>query len=72
MLVSIAVFVVYHLGFPEFRGVAVAGPIVAGVFFGTAYLTTRNPLVPILAHVAMHVAAVLHGPAGTAQLPPHY
>ena len=69
---SLVVFVVYHLGFPEFRGTAIAGPVVAGVLFGVAYLVARNPLVPIVAHVAMHVAAVLHGPAGTMQLPPHY
>jgi hypothetical protein len=72
MLVSVAVFVIYHLGFPEFRGVTLGGPIVAGFVFGAAYLASRNPLVPVLAHIAMHVAAVLHGPAGTAQLPPHY
>ena len=69
---SLLVFIAYHLGFPEFRGAAIAGPVVAGVLFGVAYLVARNPLVPIVAHVAMHVAAVLHGPAGTMQLPPHY
>jgi hypothetical protein len=72
MLASLVVFAVYHLGFPEFRGVALVAPVVAGLVFGAAYLATRNPLVPVLAHIAMHVAAVIHGPAGTAQLPPHY
>jgi len=72
LLASIGVFVVYHLGFAEFRGTAIGAPMVAGVVFGAAYLTSRNPLAPTLAHAAMHVAAVLHGPAGTAQLPPHY
>jgi membrane protease YdiL (CAAX protease family) len=66
------VFVVYHLGFPEFRGAAIFAPIVAGLVFGAAYLTSRNPVAPTLAHAAMHIAAVLHGPAGTVQLPPHY
>ena len=72
LLASIFVFVVYHLGFAEFRGVALVAPVVAGIVFGATYLACRNPLAPILAHAAMHVAAVLHGPAGTVQLPPHY
>lgn len=72
LLASIVVFIVYHLGFPEFRGSQIGAPVVAAVVFGASYLITRNPLAPILAHAAMHVAAVLHGPAGTVQLPPHY
>jgi len=72
LLASVGVFLVYHLGFAEFRSTAIAAPIVAGLIFGAAYLLSRNPLAPILAHAAMHIAAVLHGPAGTVQLPPHY
>lgn len=72
LLASCAVFFVYHLGFSEFRGAAIAGPLASGLLFGAAYLISRNPVVPVVAHVAMHVAAVLHGPAGTMQLPPHY
>ena len=72
LLASTVVFVAYHLGFPEFRGATLAAPIVAALVFGGAYLIARNPAAPILAHIAMHVAAVLHGPAGTVQLPPHY
>jgi membrane protease YdiL (CAAX protease family) len=69
---SIGVFIVYHLGFPEFRGPRLGAPVVAGIIFGAAYLIARNPLAPIVAHAAMHVVAVMHGPAGTLQLPPHY
>ncbi len=32
----------------------------------------RRPLPAVLARVAMHLAAVLHGMEGVAQLPPHY
>jgi hypothetical protein len=71
-LASIAVFVVYHLGFPEFHGPTMLAPVAAALVFGAAYLGSRNPLVPVVVHAAMHVAAVLHGPAGTLQLPPHY
>jgi membrane protease YdiL (CAAX protease family) len=69
---SMFVFIVYHLGFPEFRGTGLVAPVVASIVFGAAYLAARNPLAPIIAHAAMHVVAVLHGPAGTVQLPPHY
>jgi hypothetical protein len=36
-----------------------------------AYIASRNPLAAVLSHVAMHVAAVLHGIDSTVQLPPH-
>ena len=37
-----------------------------------ACLLTGNPLPAILAHVAMHLTAVLHGMESVVQLPPHY
>jgi len=36
------------------------------------YLITGNPLTPVLGHIAMHIAAVLHGINSVSQLPPHY
>lgn len=72
LFASLAVVLVYHFGFPEYRDAAIVGPILGGAAFGAAYLVSRNPLAPVVAHVVMHVAAVLHGPAGTTQLPPHY
>lgn len=68
---TVFVYAAYHLGFPEFRGPSLLGPLASAVILGVAYLASRNPLAPLVAHVAMHVAAVLHGPAGTLQLPPH-
>jgi hypothetical protein len=72
LLASVAVFAAYHVGFVEFVGPAMVWPLVAALLFGTAYAVCENPTAPVLAHAAMHVAAVLHGPAGTVQLPPHY
>jgi hypothetical protein len=69
---SIAVTAAYHLGFAEFRGLAVLGPILGNAVLTLAYLASSSPWSPILGHVAMHVAAVLHGIDGTTQLPPHY
>jgi hypothetical protein len=71
LLASVAVTAAYHLGYPEFRGPGLAGPIIGCGVMSLAYLVTRNPLAAILSHVAMHVAAVLHGIDTTVQLPPH-
>ena len=72
LLASLAVTAAYHLGFAEFRGLALIQPLVGNGVITLAYLLAGNPLAPILAHVMMHGAAVLHGMATTAQLPPHY
>lgn len=69
---SLAVTTAYHLGYAEFRGIQVAGPILGNAILTAAYLLTRNPLSTTLAHVAMHVASVLHGMETTIQFPPHY
>lgn len=71
LLASLIVIGAYHLGYPEFRGPQVL-MIIAGVGVQSlACLLTGSPLPAILGHVAMHVAAVLHGMESVAQLPPH-
>ena len=72
LLASLAVTVAYHLGYPEFQGVAVFGPMLGVGVMSVAYLLSRSPLAPVLSHIAMHVAAVLYGLATAIQLPPHY
>ena len=72
LLLSLAVTAAYHLGFPEFQGAHVAGPIIGNGVSSLAALVTANPLGALLSHLAMHVAAVLQGPGTTIQLPPHY
>jgi len=69
---SMAVTAAYHLGFAEFRGATLAGPLVGNALVTLAYLASGSLLAPLLAHVLMHGAAVLHGIATTFQLPPHY
>lgn len=69
---SLLVTAAYHAGFAEFRGSAMVQPLIGNAVVTLAYLLTGNPLAPWLAHVMMHGAAVLHGPATTVQLPPHY
>ena len=63
--------VAYHLGFPEFRGAAVWQPVIGNTVFTLAYLVSGSPAAPVVAHVAMHVAAVLHAFGTSVPLPPH-
>jgi hypothetical protein len=72
LLASLIVIGMYHLGYPEFRGPQVL-LIIAGVGVQSlACLLTGSPLPAVVGHVAMHLAAVLHGMESVAQLPPHY
>lgn len=68
---SLVVTAAYHLGFPEYRGAGLSAPLVGNAVITAGYLATGSPIAPILSHVVMHLAAVLHGPATTSQLPPH-
>ena len=72
LFASLAVTAAYHLGYPEFRGPQILGPLIGNGILTGAYLVTGSPLAAVLPHLAMHVAAVLHGMESTMQLPPHY
>lgn len=72
LVASLLVAAAYHLGFEEFRGAALVQPLIGNGIITAGYLLTGNPLAPVLAHVIMHGAAVLHGAGTTVQLPPHY
>jgi hypothetical protein len=69
---SFFVTTAYHLGYPEFRGKKVLWPNVGNGVLSLAYILTMNPLAAILPHMAMHVAAMIHGRETTGQVPPHY
>jgi hypothetical protein len=69
---SLAATVTYHLGYPEFQGWEVVAPVIGNGILAVGYSLSKSPIAPVGAHVIMHVAAVLHGPATTVQLPPHY
>lgn len=72
LLASVLVTAAYHLGFPEYRGKGLFGPVIGNTAMTLGYLITNNPLAAVFSHIAMHIAAVLHGPASVIQLPPHY
>jgi hypothetical protein len=72
LLASLGVTAAYHLGFAEFRSPALLQPLIGNAIVTLAYLLAGTPVAPVLAHVIMHGAAVLHGMSTTVQLPPHY
>ena len=72
LLASLLVTATYHLGYPEFQGSALLGPLVGAGVMSVAYLFSRSPFAPVLSHMAMHTAAVLYGLSTAIQLPPHY
>jgi hypothetical protein len=69
---SLFVTIAYHFGYPEFRGSEIVAPVIGNAVISLSYLLTSNPLAPVVSHVVMHVAAVLHGLETTVRLPPHY
>lgn len=72
VLSSVLVTAAYHLGYPEYRGTGLFGPVIGNTAMTLGYVLASNPLAAVFSHIAMHIAAVLHGPAYVAQLPPHY
>jgi hypothetical protein len=72
LIASLFVTTAYHLGYPEFRGKKVLWPNIGNGVLSLAYILTMNPLAAILPHMAMHVAAMIHGKETTGQVPPHY
>lgn len=72
LVASFIVTTAYHWGFPEFRGKRMIWPNIGNGILTLAYLLTMNPLAAILPHMAMHVAAMVHGRETTGQVPPHY
>jgi hypothetical protein len=69
---SLLVTALYHAGFAEFHGAALLQPLIGNAIVTAGYLLTGNLATPLLSHVLMHAAAVVHGMEATAQLPPHY
>jgi hypothetical protein len=72
LLASFFITTAYHLGYPEFRNKNIIYPNVGNGILSLAYILTMNPLAAVLPHMAMHVAAMLHGRETTGQVPPHY
>ena len=72
LVASLFVTASYHWGYEECQGAEVMQPLIGSAIITIGYLLTSNLITPVVAHVAMHMAAVLHGMETTVQLPPHY
>jgi hypothetical protein len=62
---------VYHLGYSDFRSEKVGKPLIGNAAWSVPTLATANPLGAPLAHVWLHVTAVLRNEDSETFLPPH-
>jgi len=60
----------YHLGYEQFREDGVGGPEAGNTIISVPAIVTANPLGAVVAHAAMHVAAVTHAYETDLYLPP--
>jgi hypothetical protein len=68
---SLAFTAVYHLGYPDFRGEKLRKPVAGDVVWSAPTLLTLSPLGAPIAHVGLHVTAVVHAYDTDTFLPPH-
>jgi hypothetical protein len=61
----------YHLGYADFRSKKIIQPNIGSTIMAAPTLVTANPVASPIAHVAMHVTAVIHSPYTELFLPPH-
>jgi hypothetical protein len=71
MIASIGITAVYHLGYSDFRSEKVRKPIAGDVIWSAPTLVTLSPFGAPIAHVGLHVSAVLHSYETDTFLPPH-
>jgi hypothetical protein len=71
LLASLAMTAAYHFGYSDFRSGKVGNPMVGDVVWSVPTLATANPIGAPIAHVGLHVAAVLHNDQSELFLPPH-
>lgn len=71
LLATLAITAVYHVGYSDFRSEKLRKPLVGDVIWSAPTLVTLSPLGAPLAHIGLHVAAVLHSYETDTFLPPH-
>jgi hypothetical protein len=71
VVMSLLFTAVYHVGYSDFRGSKVKGPLAGDVMWSVPTLVTLNPLGTPIAHMATHVTAVVHSYDTDLFLPPH-
>jgi hypothetical protein len=68
---TLAMTTVYHLGYSDFRSEKVGKPLIGNAAWSVPTLATANPLGAPVAHVWLHVTAVVRNEDSETFLPPH-
>jgi hypothetical protein len=71
MLASLAMTAVYHASYSDFRGSKLGKPVTGDLVWSVPTLATLNPVGAPIAHVGVHVGAVVHNYDTDLFLPPH-
>jgi hypothetical protein len=70
LVLVIFITVAYHVGYEELRDRDVVGPVLGNTVISMPVIATANPIGSIVAHTAMHLAAVTHAYESKDRLPP--
>jgi len=71
LVVSMLFTAVYHLGYPDFRGEKLRKPLIGDVVWSAPTLATFSPIGAPIAHIGLHLSAVVHAYNTDTFLPPH-
>jgi hypothetical protein len=71
IVASLAMTAIYHAGYSDFRSGKISQPLRGDVAWSVPTLVTLNPIGAPIAHVGLHVSAVLHSYETDTFLPPH-
>jgi hypothetical protein len=71
MAASLAITAVYHAGYSDFRSEKLRKPVAGDLVWSIPTLATLNPIGAPIAHVGLHVGAVVHNYNTDLFLPPH-
>jgi hypothetical protein len=69
---SVAMTAVYHAGYSDFRSSKLSKPVSGDLMWSIPTLATLNPIGAPVAHVGLHVTALLHNYNSNLFLPPHH
>ena len=70
LVLVVFITVAYHIGYEELRDRDVLGPVLGNTVISIPVIATANPIGSIVAHTAMHIAAVTHAYESKDRLPP--
>lgn len=71
LALSLIFTAVYHLGYADFRGEKLRKPLIGDVVWSAPTIITLSPIGAPLAHIGLHVGAVVHAYDTNTFLPPH-